>query len=166
MNGRGGDAVEVPRPFGRLLDHLEWANRRALEATGATDDPEPIRLLSHILAAERVWLQRLDTGDSSGLEIWPELSRRECESLVVRNVEGYRHRLSELDGGKLDREVTYRNSAGRKFDTPVREIVHHVLLHGSHHRGQIAMCLRDAGCEPVNTDFVTFVRERARGQPP
>jgi uncharacterized damage-inducible protein DinB len=31
-------------------------------------------------------------------------------------------------------------------------------MHGSYHRGQIAMALRAAGVDPVNTDFIAFAR--------
>lgn len=159
MNEPASPAAE---PFPRLLDHMAWANRRALESTRAADDPEALRLISHVLAAERVWMRRLKTGDSSDLGIWPELSPGECADLLASNVEAYRAYLASLDATSLDRRVGYRNSAGREFHTPVREILHHVLLHGSHHRGQIARRLRAAGHEPVNMDFITFVREHPR----
>jgi uncharacterized damage-inducible protein DinB len=46
-----------------------------------------------------------------------------------------------------------------EFQTPIKDLLMHVALHGSYHRGQIAQALRLAGGEPVNTDFITFVRE-------
>jgi len=36
-----------------------------------------------------------------------------------------------------------------------------VALHGSYHRGQVAAAVRAAGGEPVNTDYITYVRELA-----
>jgi uncharacterized damage-inducible protein DinB len=41
----------------------------------------------------------------------------------------------------------------------VEDVLLHVALHGSYHRGQIAAAVRAAGGEPVNTDFVTWTRE-------
>lgn len=143
----------------RLLDHMEWANRLALDAARGAENQEALRLLSHLLAAETVWLERLETGDSSGLEIWPDLSFEECARRMSRNVEGYRRFVDGLSDADLDRTATYRNSKGREFHTPVGEILLHVVLHGSYHRGQIAQRMRDGGDEPVNTDFITFVRE-------
>lgn len=142
----------------RLLDHVEWADRRALEATREADDARARTRLAHLLAAETVWLRRLETGDSSGLEIWPELSIEECERRLAENVAGYRAFLEELTEEELDRVVTYQNSKGVEFHTPVDEILLHVFLHGSYHRGQVAMRIRDGGHEPVNTDYITFVR--------
>lgn len=144
----------------RRIDHLEWANRRALQATRAAVNEEALRLLSHLLASERVWLHRLERGDSAGLEIWPELSLDECADLLSENVDAFRGYLGSKSGGDLDRDITYLNSAGREFQTPIRDVLLHVVLHGSYHRGQIAARLRDAGGEPINTDFITFVREQ------
>lgn len=142
----------------RLLAHLEWANRRTLEAARESGDGEALRLLSHLLASERIWLRRIETGDSSGVEIWPDLSPEECSSLFDENLDAYRSYLDSCSEQDLSREVTYRNSSGREFDTPLGEILLHVFLHGTYHRGQIARELRDAGDEPVNTDFIQFVR--------
>lgn len=143
----------------RLVDHLEWANRRALDAARESGSDEALRLLSHLIGAERVWLRRLETGDSSELEIWPDLDFDACARLLRENVDALRGRLDGLDPEALGREVTYRNSKGTEFHTPLGEILLHVLLHGAYHRGQIAVRIRDGGGEPVNTDFITFVRE-------
>jgi len=144
----------------RLLDHLEWANLRVLEAARDAGSPHALRLLAHLLAAERVWLARIEKGDSSELEIWPDLGFDECAALLERNVAALRRLLETSSEAELERRATYRNSKGEEFRTPVGEILLHVLLHGSYHRGQIALRMRDAGDEPVNTDFITFVRER------
>lgn len=156
---RGGIAMNARGQLARMSDHLEWSNRRVLQAVPEAEDERALRLLSHLLAAERVWLRRLETGDSSDLEIWPDLGLEACTDLLARNVEACRRHLRSMGPEDLDRRVTYRNSEGREFHTPAGEILLHVMLHGSYHRGQIALRLREAGEEPVNTDFITFVRE-------
>lgn len=147
----------------RLLDHMEWANRRALEVVRETGDERGLELLAHVLATERVWMARIRTGDSSGLEIWPELTADECEGMMRENLERYRRFAESASEEDLRRAASYRNSSGTAFDTPVGEILHHVWLHGAYHRGQIARELREAGEEPVNTDFIRFVRENPAG---
>lgn len=149
----------------RLLDHLSWANERALASLRETADDEGLRLLAHLLATEKVWLTRIRTGDSSGLEIWPELTLEGCEGLMGENLAGYRDLLEELPEEDLSGTVAYENSRGVEFRTPVDEILLHVFMHGSYHRGQIAARVRAAGGEPVNTDVITFVRERPLDAP-
>lgn len=129
----------------RLLDHLEWADRRALEAVREADDRRALRLLAHLLACERVWLRRIETGGSSGLEIWPDLSVEECAELLDANLRRFRGLLRSLSEEELDGEISYRNSEGREYDTPLGDILLHVFLHGTHHRGQIATRVRDGG---------------------
>lgn len=148
----------------RLLDHMEWANARALETVRETGDEESLALLAHVLATERVWMARIRTGDSSGLEIWPELTVEECERLMEENLDRYRSFVESVSEEGLRLTSTYRNSSGTEFETPVGEILLHVALHGTYHRGQIARELRWAGAEPVNTDFIQFVRENPFGK--
>lgn len=143
----------------RLVEHLAWANRRALEAVRRHGDEWVRRLMAHVLAAERVWLRRIRGGDSSGLEIWPDRTLAACAERLEANVADYRRLLARLEPGDLDREVAYRTSRGERFETPLGEILLHVTHHGAHHRGQIARRVRRAGAEPPNTDVITFVRE-------
>lgn len=150
----------------RLVDHMAWANGRALGVVRETGEERSRELLAHVLATERVWLARIRTGDSSGLEIWPELTVEQCERRLEENVAAYRSFLRSLPEDGLRRGATYRNSSGVEFTTPVGEILLHVALHGSHHRGQIARELREAGEEPVNTDFIQFAREHPTLAPP
>jgi uncharacterized damage-inducible protein DinB len=147
--------------FSRLFRHAEWANRRVLALLQNLSAPpeKARRVFAHLLAAEQVWLTRLRGEDSSALEIWPDFSLEKIASPVEKNAAAYRQYLAALTEAKLDSVVNYRNSKGAAFRTSVKDILTHVSMHGSYHRGQIAQTIRGAGFEPVNTDFITFVRE-------
>lgn len=149
----------------RSLGHTQWGNRRVLEALRQTPTPPPqtVRLLAHLLAAEHVWLLRLRGEDAGGTPIWPEEDLGACQERLTLNVQGYRAFLATLSDTRLEEVVTYPNSSGRVFHTSVGDILHHVFSHGAYHRGQIALLMRQAGLEPVNTDFITFVREAGPG---
>jgi uncharacterized damage-inducible protein DinB len=144
----------------RLFDHMFWADRRVLDRLGENPLPAGLRLFAHVLAAERVWLRRVEGVDTAGVEIWPALSAEECAELASQNRFEYARYLLSLSESELRRVVAYRNSQGVGFLTPVQEILTHVAMHGSYHRGQIALSLRSGGAEPVNTDYITFVREQ------
>lgn len=144
----------------RLFDHLFWADQRVVDRLREARVPvDPaLRLLAHLLAAEQVWLARLQKrGDA--LEIWPGLPLERCASLAAENRFAYARYLRGLSPHDLPRVVAYHNSQGAAQHTPVLDILTHVAMHGSYHRGQIAMSLRAAGGEPVNTDYITWVRE-------
>lgn len=146
----------------RLFDHVAWADRRVLElldaAPGARREPV-LRLFAHVLAAERVWLLRLRGEDAGAQPIWPELPLEELKALQAANEEGYASYLAGLGDDGLAAEVAYTNSQGVAFRTAVADVLTHVALHGSYHRGQVAAAVRGAGEAPVNTDFIAFVRE-------
>lgn len=145
--------------LGRLYDSVFWADERALECSLREEDESARRYLHHVLAAERVWLLRLRGEDSSGQPIWPQLSHTEARSMATENREGYRRYLEDLSESDLAKQVEYVNQTGRCFRTAVVDILTHVATHGAYHRGQIARAVREAGGEPVNTDYITYVRE-------
>ncbi|MCF2944605.1 DinB family protein [Paenibacillus tarimensis] len=149
--------------FIRLFEHVWWADNRIAEAFLEADGDVPekaLRLFTHVLAAEQIWLMRLSRQDASQAAIWPRnASLAECRLLAESNKRGYRQFLEGITGENLSVKVVYRNSKGALFETPAVDILAHVSLHGSYHRGQIASHMRLNGLEPANTDYIAYVRE-------
>jgi uncharacterized damage-inducible protein DinB len=143
-----------------MYEHLNWANQRILETLQnvETDNQQVKSLFSHILFAEKVWITRLRGLDSSRLPIWSEVNIEVCAELVKQNEESFTAFLTNLANTDLDNLISYTNSKGKEFKSSMRDILTHVALHGQYHRGQINSRLRADGIEPVNTDFITFVR--------
>jgi uncharacterized damage-inducible protein DinB len=151
-------------PVRRLLEHMAWTDRRILRRIADAPRAEAdatLRLVGHLLAAERVWLLRLTGGDASAQPVWPALEVEALAPLAEENAAGFAEWVDALDAAGFHAEVAYTNTGGTAFRTPVLDVLLHVALHGSYHRGQIAAALRRDGGEPVNTDYITFVRERA-----
>ena len=144
----------------RMLRYTAWANQRTLGAL--RDAPaalaEGLPLYAHLLAAEAVWLARLQQRDVQ-LPIWPQRTLEECERITTENIAGYAAFIIQLDERHLDRLIPYRNQHGNAYETSVLDILTQVINHGTYHRGQIAKCLGRAGAFAVNTDFITFARE-------
>jgi uncharacterized damage-inducible protein DinB len=143
----------------RLYEHLFWADACAAESLQGSTDERSVTRFAHLLAAEQVWLTRLQETPDQAMAIWPELTIAECQSLAISNRDAYRSYLAALDDELLVRSVVYYNSKGIAFETARHDILTHVALHGSYHRGQIALSLRDAKGEPLNTDYITWVRD-------
>ncbi|WP_181438583.1 DinB family protein [Paenibacillus sambharensis] len=149
--------------FIRQFKHVWWADSRIADALASVtgDIPEKaLRLYTHVLAAEHIWLLRLTQQDASQAAIWPEhAALSDCRRLLELNKRGYQEYLGELTEASLSDGVAYRNSKGVLFETSAADILAHVCLHGSYHRGQIASYMRLEGHEPANTDYITYVRE-------
>jgi uncharacterized damage-inducible protein DinB len=149
-----GDALS------RLFGHMRWADTRAREAL--RDDPgalveRALELYCHVLGAEHIWLMRL-RGEKPTVAVWPRLSVAEAARLADELHAGFDAYLAALDPGDFDRAVTYTNSAGEEFRSRAEDIMLHVVMHGSYHRGQVALLIRDGGGTPAPTDFIAFVR--------
>lgn len=143
----------------KMYEHLSWANQRIFQALQNVDNQEAIRLFSHILYVENLWITRLKGLDSSHISIWSEdIDLDGCGELIKEAEENITTFLQNLKESDLDKTVSYRNSEGEKFENSVRELLTHIALHGHYHRGQINTLLRKNGHEPISVDFIMFVR--------
>ena len=143
----------------RLFRHMTWADERAVEALRESSGASELARteLAHVLGAEHVWLSRLE-GRPARVAVWPDLSVEECATLAGETSAGVLGYLERLEERELERTVHYRNSAGAEFDSKVSDILLHIALHGTYHRGKVAAALRESGAEPAATDYIGFVR--------
>ena len=141
-----------------LFSHMWWAHDALFtELRRVPPDAETLRLFAHVVAAEHLWLSRIDA-TKARVAVWPTLSLDEIAGLEAENRARFRELLQRRDDTRQQR-VRYRNSAGNEFDNNVGEILAHVALHGHYHRGQVARVMRAEGREPVYTDYIGFVRK-------
>ncbi|HJU68038.1 MAG TPA: DinB family protein [Gemmatimonadaceae bacterium] len=141
-----------------LMDHMAWADERILASLRQPGvPPRALEIYAHVLGTEHNWLTRLEERPRTIL-VWPTLTLEECAQLSAENQRAFGAYVDRLASADLRRTVHYRNSAGVEFDSPIEDILLHVAMHGSYHRGQVTMLVRDAGAEPQPTDFIEFVR--------
>lgn len=142
----------------QLFEHNWWAHDALIsELHRETPDADTLRLFAHVVAAEHLWLSRIDMAKAR-VAVWPTLTLDEIAALERENRARFRELLRRPDDSREQR-VRYRNSAGNEFDNSVKDILTHVAMHGHYHRGQIARAMRAVGREPVYTDFIGFVRK-------
>ena len=132
---------------GIMLDAL-------VEAGGTLDLTNEWRLMTHLLAAQEVWLARMEDRSSS-VPVWPDSDSDLCRRLLEQNRQAYEALLQEVD---FDRDCSYSDSKGNAFTSPIAEILDHLLLHAAYHRGQIATGLRRQGLEAPRTDYIVWAR--------
>ena len=116
-----------------------------------------LAIYAHLAATDQVWLGRIE-GRPPAYPAWPALSLEEAAALTREGVARLREHAAAPEE-EMQRVIVYRTSAGQEFRTPVGDILTHVALHGAYHRGQLALLARDGAAEPINTDFVTYVRQ-------
>lgn len=160
---RAGSALAKMGVMGKaireLFAHLQWADELVLGSLrdGAGASPRALELYAHVLGAEAVWLSRL-RGVAEEVAVWPVADVDACAELMAETHAGLAAYIDSLDDSAVERSVHYRNSAGVEFDSRIGDILLHVMLHGTYHRGQVALLLRGAGGTPAPTDYIAFVR--------
>lgn len=143
----------------KLVGHMRWADALVADSLeGApTPDREAERLFAHVASVEHLWYSRILEGQPD-YAVWPTLAPSESRALAWSQATLFEQLVTDADDMALARVVLYRNSAGREYRNSITDIVTHVAMHGSHHRGQIVRRLRASGIEPPYVDYVQFAR--------
>jgi uncharacterized damage-inducible protein DinB len=153
-------ATDLKSYLAKMFRYVAWADRRTLDSLLAAPaaHAEAMPLLAHLLAAEHVWLARLERRDAR-YPVWPTLGPDECGQLAAENEVGYRAFFDQLADDGLDVEVGFRTGQGHDVVMRVIDILTQVVSHGPYHRGQIAKIIGRAGGTVIMTDYFVFVRE-------
>jgi uncharacterized damage-inducible protein DinB len=152
------------KDFLRMFAYDQWANRECLAAMkdAGSVSADTIGRMAHILSAQKLWLQRILKQPQS-MPVWPSSAMEDCTALADEMSSAWRNYLTQLatqlPPGSLDDKVEYRNSNGEPWSNRLEDILTHVLLHSTYHRGQIALQMRASGMTPAYTDFIHAVRQ-------
>jgi uncharacterized damage-inducible protein DinB len=144
----------------RLVDAAAKLTEAELSRDFQTGDKTVVGSLAHVFAADRAWLGRvlgwpnakfIDDSDrqlSVLVNDWPALLAQ-WDTLLA----------AETDAS-VARKVQYKNLKGDPNETPLWQIVLHVVNHGTHHRGQVSGFLRAMGHTPPAIDLIVYYREQ------
>jgi uncharacterized damage-inducible protein DinB len=153
--------------FVNLADYLrrqfaydEWANREVLAAirTAGSVNERSLQLMAHILAAERVWLDRLKQMPQS-VPVWPKPDLEQCEAQAAELGGLWLQFLDLITAGDVSQSISYKNTKGEAWTSTIVDVLTHVVMHSAYHRGQIASHMRSIGQTPAYTDFIHGVRQ-------
>src|SRR5438132_8615798 len=114
--------------FRRLFAYDTWANREVLSRlqTFGTPPSRSIQLLSHILSAERLWLERIERRQAT-YPVWPDFSMVKCEAEVTDLPRLWHKYLGGIQPAQLVQTVNYTNSKGESWTNSVADILTHVI---------------------------------------
>ncbi len=117
MQRDGGCFVNLADYLRRQFAYDEWANREVLNAIRATGgaNERSLQLMSHILAAERVWLERLKQQPQS-VPVWPEPDLAQCEAEAAQLGALWLEFLDLITAGDVSQSISYKNSKGEAVD--------------------------------------------------
>ena len=160
-----------------LARYNAWANQLMFDAVAALPEGEATRergslfknmvhTLNHNHVIALIWQAHLE-GRSHGFAArntkdHPPLAelRAAQQALDAWYVEW----ADALTEDALREEVSFTLIGGNRGVMTRSEILLHIVNHSTYHRAQVAKELRANGFEPINTDYITYVRINS-GQP-
>lgn len=154
-----------------LFNYNYWVNERILETAAGLSpeqltEPGPVShgslrdTLVHALGAEWVWRQRCQGSSPESLlsqDDFPDL-----ESLARRwreEEEAMRTFLAGLTDEDLTTTISYTRSGATWYETPLWQILLHVINHGTQSRSEAAVLLTQFDHSPGDLDYMIFLRD-------
>jgi uncharacterized damage-inducible protein DinB len=152
--------------------YSNWANRLLLDAAGelnqadlqrdfGTADKSVAGTLTHIFRAERVWLARIERGETGTFSVPGDADFQFVTDQWPMVLDGWAAWAGRLTDADLNRQIEYNDLKGRPWTNALWQIALHVVNHSTHHRGQVSGFLRALGKTPPSLDFISFVRMNA-----
>lgn len=153
-----------------LIAYQRWATERTL-MVAAKLTPEQFTspivssfagvrdTLVHSFGADRAWLGRL-SGESLDRANPADFPSAESLRGAWLGVLDAWPRVSGIgDPGAM---IAYTSFTGEAFTSSLEDIVRHAVNHGTYHRGQVTTMLRQLNAETINTDLITYLRQKPR----
>lgn len=165
----------TPAELQLLVEYHYWARDRLLDAVEGLSPADFTRdlqssfrsvrdTLVHLCQTEWIWHERWQ-GDSPTVRPYPPESIPDplaVRRLWIQQEQRVRAFVGGLTGPDIDKVVDYRLMNGTQARSTIREMLQHLVNHGSYHRGQVTTMLRQLGAAPAQSmDLVAFYRERS-----
>jgi len=99
--------------FTRLFAYDAWANHEVLSGLRTASEPPArcLKFIAHILAAERLWLERLELKEQT-LPVWPGFTVDECGHLAADLSQRWKRRVVKLIWQTRSAIATVKAKAG------------------------------------------------------
>lgn len=152
----------------RLWHYNRWAWQHIFNSMGRLTQAEfelerPLfwgslhGLLAHCLAAEKIWIARLEGENPDRLENqedYPSLSFIQSEWETT--FDQWKRYLDSVDDSMLAERINYKSTSGRNRNNERNDIVQHVFNHATEHRSQMTPILFNLNHPTPPLDFIYF----------
>lgn len=144
----------------RLINNLLQQEDALLSQVLVSSFPSIRATIKHIWFGETGWFSRLQgKGWQASRVLDFSGTNKELFKQWQSTSEKYKNFIELAD---LEKEVQFIHN-GQTFSIPTREIVQTVFNHGSFHRGQVVMMMRQLKISKITqTDYIEWVREKVR----
>jgi uncharacterized damage-inducible protein DinB len=158
--------------FHDLYDYNFWARDQQLAVCATLTGEQLARplggsfgslrdTLKHLLGAEWVWNERFHGRVARSVPWLKEVETLESIRARWAGVEAdLLAFLAALQPEALTTPLTYQNFKGETWTYPLWQALLHLVNHGTYHRGQVTMALRQLGTAPPALDFLVYRDQR------
>ncbi len=166
--------------FQLLLNYSHWVNGQIMDRAREASDSDYMAdadglsfgslhaTLIHIMTSEIIWLARW-TGETppewvAKVRQSEEIARNEIPSLAAllepwqENSRRFRNFAQALTDEAVAARLAYRDLSGNESEQPLRELIAHVVNHGTQYRAEASVRLTQLRLSPGDMDFVAFAR--------
>ena len=158
------------QPYSQLIAFKQWADRglydvigRNFDRLGSDEVSTMIRILDHIYAVDRIFQHHLQglphTYTAARSDVLPDF-----QTLAdgTRDVDDwYDAYVRGLSVKEFEQPIDFVFTSGKPARMRRSEIILHVCLHGSYHRGNAGAVLQLKGIAPNRDGITDFLAEAA-----
>jgi uncharacterized damage-inducible protein DinB len=153
--------------FRRLFEYEQHSHAKVLaalqgvpaEQRGTSQFQRALDLLAHIVAARRLWLERLGVAPAPAGGLEPKgVELAELPGRLSEMHELWSRYLAGIHDADVARPFEYQSLDAGRFRNTLGEVLTQLHGHSLYHRGQIARELRALDCAPPITDFIFWAR--------
>lgn len=161
-------------PYSQLIDIKRWADRglydavrRNLDRLSQEDTSLMLRILDHIHAVDRIFQHHLQGiphafKAARSQDVLPFEGLANCSRVVDDWYASYVRSLSEED---FEQPLDFVFTSGKPARMRRGEIILHVCLHGTYHRGNAGALLQLRGLTPSRDSITDYLEELADTSP-
>lgn len=159
------------KPYAQMIDIKRWADRalydivaRHSQQLSAEEASIMLRILDHMLAVDRIFRHHLE-GTPHGMQAprsdtLPTLADLSADSSEVDD--WYARYAAGLTAEACEEVIDVVFTSGKRIAMRRGEILLHVCLHGTYHRGNAGAVLQLKGIDPGRDAVTDFLEDQAQ----
>lgn len=151
-----------------LFLYKRWANAELLKLLGQIDAKRypdqyalAIRLFNHTLVVDQIFIAHIKgekhSFSANNTEVMPTLST--LSDSVSQTDAWLIDYVSNVSQEELEKEIAFTFTDGDAGCMSISEILNHLIIHGTYHRGNIGMILGDCGLNRPSDTFTKFIHQ-------
>jgi uncharacterized damage-inducible protein DinB len=145
--------------FKQLFEYDLWASHELFDKFEKQfpQNPRIYELFSHLISAQRIWLDRI-LGIPQSVERFQDRLPIEMKEDLQNYHMAWMEFIDHLQPSDFDRVVSYVHPNGQPYNEPLVDIMAHVINHGTHHRGSLIVLMKEEGFVPPTLDLIHYLR--------